>query len=319
MRGRYRGGVPDARQTRITIAVPTFRRPGLLRDLLPLLVAQAQEVEAALGAVVDVLVVDNDSAASARAIVGTVPAVRYVVEPRPGISAARNRAMDESTDSTLLAFLDDDERPEPDWLRELVRTWEGSGAAAVSGRVLAEYAAPPDPWLVAGGFFQRRSLVTGTDIEVAAAGNLLLDLDQIRRSGVRFDDRLGLTGGEDGLFSRSLRARGGRMVWCDESRVVDLVPAERMTRTWVLSRAWSHGNSQTLVDLWLAPAPSWAIRVRSAARGLALAGLGILRWAVGALTLSVGHRARGLRMAARGGGMLAGALGHVHHEYRRDD
>jgi GT2 family glycosyltransferase len=308
---------------RITVAVPTYCRPGDLRAGLPMLLAHAREVGARTAGryAAEVLVVDNDPSGSAAAVVREMgaPEVRYVVEPTPGIAAVRNRAMDEARDARLLAFIDDDERPLPGWLTALVGAWEATGAAAVSGRILAEYTAEPDPWIRAGGFFVRRSMPTGTPIDVAAAGNLLLDLAQVRRVGVRFDPTLGLAGGEDTLFSRSLARAGARMVWCDESAAVDVVPPERMTRGWVLTRAWSHGNAAVLTELRLAEGAAERLRVRGRwlLRGsLRMAG-GAARWGWGQVRRSPRHQARGLRAAWRGAGMVGGCVGLAYEEYAR--
>jgi succinoglycan biosynthesis protein ExoM len=310
--------VPPA-TVRVTIAVPTYRRPDDLRALLPMLGDQAREVSAGGRFAVDVLVVDNDPSGSAATVASLATDVRYVAEPRPGIAAVRNRALDESAGSRLLAFIDDDERPREGWLTYLLATWTDTGAAAVSGRVLAEYAGDLDPWIRAGDFFVRRRLATGTEIDVAATGNLLLDLDQIRATGVRFESALGLGGGEDTLFSRSLARAGGRMVWCDDSAVVDQVPAERMTRSWVLTRAWSHGNGAVLTELRLSAAPQdrLRVRVRGAARGLVRFCGGAARWAWGVVVRSRRHQARGARALVRGAGMLGGAAGLVYQEYAR--
>lgn len=306
---------------RVTVAVPTYRRPADLRALLPLVLAQAGEVCSAPGSRyrADVLVVDNDPDRSAADVVARMPGVRYVAEPTPGIAAVRNRALDEAADARVLAFIDDDERPADGWLAHLLDTWADTGAAAVSGRVLAEYAAELDPWIRAGSFFVRRRMPTGTPIDVAACGNLLLDLDQVRTAGVRFDSSLGLGGGEDTLFSRQLAAAGGRMVWCDESAAVDQVPAERMTRRWVLTRAWSHGNATVVIDLYMTPGrpARLALRLRGIVRGLLRIGGGAARWLWGTGSRSQRHQARGLRTAFRGAGMIGGALGVVYVEYAR--
>jgi succinoglycan biosynthesis protein ExoM len=310
------------RPLRLTVAVPTYRRPDDLRALLPLLLAHAREVGARPGHVVDVLVVDNDPERSGQPVVGgfAAPEVRYVAEPTPGIAAVRNRAMDEAAGARLLAFIDDDERPLESWLAALVDTWTATGAAAVSGRMVAEYAGELDPWIRAGEFFVRRRMPTGTGIDVAAAGNLLLDLEQIRRFGVRFETALGLGGGEDTLFSRALARAGGRMVWCDESAAVDFVPLQRMTRSWVLTRAWSSGNAHVLTGIRLAGGRRERVVVRTngVARGLVRITGGALRWAAGAVLRSDRHRARGLRAVLRGAGMVGGACGVVFVEYARD-
>lgn len=308
---------------RVTVGVPTFRRPDDLAALLPVLLEQAEELTVATGGryVADVLVVDNDPAGSAAGTVAAVgaPLVRYAVEARPGIAAVRNRALDEAAGSQLLAMIDDDELPQPRWLEHLVMAWEETRPAAVAGRVLAAYEGELEPWVAAGDFFLRFTFPTGTEVATAAAGNLLLDLDQVRRAGVRFATDLGLSGGEDNLFSRALVRAGGRIVWCDESVAVDQVPAARMTRRWVLTRSWSHGNASVLTELRLAGGlmERTGIRAQGLARGLARVGGGSVRWALGLIVRSDRHQARGLRTLLRGAGMVSAVLGLVYLEYAR--
>lgn len=309
---------------RVTVAVPTYRRPDRLRALLPLLIEQAREVTASCDGryATGVLVIDNDPAGTAAEVMAEVvdPVLRWVQETTPGIAAVRNRALEESTGADLLAFIDDDERPAPGWLAALLDAWTATGAAAVAGPVHPDFAAELDPWIRAGGFFDPRRLPTGTDIEVAATGNLLLDLRQVRRLGVRFETTLGLAGGEDNLFSRSLARAGGRLIWCDESTAIEHVPTDRMTRRWVLARSWSHGNAAVLTDLRLARSSlsRSALRGRGAARGLLRVAGGAATWCWGGLRASERHRAQGLRILSRGAGMVGGACGIVYQEYARN-
>lgn len=315
--------ISDAGTLRMTIAILTYRRPNDIRVGLPAVVQQVEEVNRdysnALSA--DVVVIDNDAAGSGGQAVAEVGSglVRYVVEPRPGISAGRNRALDEAAESDLLVFIDDDERPQPGWLSNLVDIYFASLPAAVYGRVVAAFEGDLDPWIHSGAFFERFNMPTGTEMSVAAAGNLLLDLRQVRACKVRFSDRFGLSGGEDTLFCRLLSNRGGRIVWCQESVVTDRVPPERMTRRWVLTRSWSHGNSHGLVDIALAA--TWqgraAARVRLFAAGLARVGGGIGRLGVGVIVRSQVHQARGMRTSFRGAGMIWSGLGLMYQEYSR--
>jgi GT2 family glycosyltransferase len=303
----------------VTIGVLTYRRPEDLAALLPLLVAQAGEQLP--GYQVDIVVVDNDPAGSARSVPALGdPRVRYVVEPQPGIAAARNRVLTEAAGSDLLVFIDDDERPHPGWLAHLLATHERTGAALVAGAVVSDFAHEPDAYLRAGDFFRRRRLRTGTPLTVAATNNLLLDLHVVRHLGLRFDPRFGLSGGEDTLFTRRLGRSGAGMVWCDEAVVTDAVPASRLTRSWVLARALSSGNSVARVELALADGWLSRARTRAVVSGAGFPRLvgGAARWGLGAATGSLTHRAKGLRTAARGAGMVLGALGVVHLEYRRE-
>jgi succinoglycan biosynthesis protein ExoM len=304
----------------LVIAVLTFRRPGDIADALPLLVAQA----AGLGVsgpgadlAVSVLVVDNDPERSAEQVVSAFAAtspvpVRYVGEPEPGISAARNRALAEATDRDLLVFVDDDERPSPQWLDSLLSTYAEHGSAAVVGPVVSEFEVEPEPWIRAGEFFTRRRMPTGTAIDVAATNNLLLDLRQVRALGLTFDLSFGIGGGEDTLFTRSLHQGGGRLVWCDEAVVIDVVPRSRITRRWVVHRRFSSGNSWSLTSLALAGSAGRRTRVRlsASARGLLRVAGGAARYLLGVLRRSTRDQASGVKTLARGAGMLAGAWGY---------
>jgi glycosyltransferase involved in cell wall biosynthesis len=305
----------------VTVAILTYLRPSDVSEVIPPILAQAAEVTALGKYEVDVVVIDNDPAGSAGDIVRGfgAPTLRYYVEPRAGVSAARNRALDTARESDFLAFIDDDERPHPRWLQLLLETAENFHATAVAGRVVAEFEGLVDPWIAAGRFFVRHSLPTGTQVVAAGAGNLLLDMRRIRAVGLRFDEKFGSTGGEDTLFTRSLTALGEKMVWCDEAVITDKVPAGRMTRRWVLSRAWSHGNTATLVDLELAAKGTRRSvqRVRSMIRGVIRIVCGLARFLLGVIIGSQWHQARGLRAAWRGGGMSSGAVGIVFHEYAR--
>ena len=269
----------------------------------------------------DVLVIDNDPNESARDIVLSFSAanLRYVAEPVAGISAARNRALVESENVDILIFIDDDERPQPGWLNALIGTYEQTRAAAVAGAVISEFVGELDPWVRAGQFFVRRRLRTGTPITLAATNNLLLDLRQIRSMGVTFNEEFGQSGGSDTLFSRQLTLSGGVMVWCDDAVVIDMVPSDRMTRSWVLRRAFRAGNTWARTSIYLASTRAEKLVARLKLLGEAAprtsAGLVRILWGFG--SLSPRHQARGARTLARGAGMAAGSLGFTFQEYKR--
>ncbi|MEZ0164112.1 glycosyltransferase family 2 protein [Kineococcus sp. LSe6-4] len=326
------GGGAAAGDLRVVVAVLTYRRPDDLAALLPRLRAQA----AASRPPAEVLVVDNDPAAGARELVERVAAtpgapLRHVHEARPGIAAARNRALAHADRPTgpgagpadLLVFLDDDERPADGWLDALLAEHRRSGAAGVVGPVVSRFQTPLDPWITAGGFFERRRLPTGTPVQVAATNNLLLDLRALRAAGVdlpaAFDERFGLSGGSDTLFTRSLTTAGLRLLWCDEALVTDVVPAARASREWVLRRALRSGNSWSRTSLALAGGPGdrWRARVRLTAAGALRAAAGGAGAAAGRLLGRPRWHARGARAAARGLGMAGGAWGWTYAEYAR--
>ena len=301
----------------LVVAVLTYRRPADIALALPRLIEQVKSV----GDGARVLVIDNDPAASARELVEGLDSVvvSYAHEATAGIAAARNRALSESVSDRLLVFIDDDETPSADWLASLLGTYEASGAAAVVGPVVSQYAEQPEPWISEGQFFRRRRLPTGTALTVAATNNLLLDLEQIRRLNLSFDERFGLSGGSDTLFTRSLVQLGGRMVWCDEAVVYDQVPESRLSKDWVLRRALRSGNSAVRVDVELSTGLSGKIRARSSglARGSVRMAAGVIKLGAGSVAGSLALRAQGSRTVARGAGMASAAFGYVYSEYRR--
>lgn len=301
----------------VLVAMLTYRRPDDLPAAVRAVEGQLDDIDADAW----LLVVDNDPEASAMPMAAHHdPArVRFVHEPEPGIAAGRNRALDESGDADALVFIDDDERPQPGWLRELVAAWVRTGATAVVGPVISTFPQEPEPWIAEGGFFERRRLPTGTEVTVAATNNLLLDLGQLRALGLRFDRALGISGAEDTMLTRRIHAGGGRMVWCDEAPVLDVVPMARLNRRWVLQKAFRMGNSWSVVALRLEDRLLAMLgqRLLLTGRGLIRVAGGTARMLVGVVTRSVGHRARGARTLARGLGMTTGAWGYVYAEYRR--
>ena len=243
----------------------------------------------------------------------------YVIERTPGIAAVRNRALDESPDADAVVFLDDDELPEPDWLRNLVEMHRTTKAHAVAGRVITRFPDDVEPWVAA----QRGVHPTGARARpVDARGRHeqpAADLTQIRPLALRFDERFGLTGGSDSMFTRALTARGGTIRWAENAVVLEQEEAARFTRSWVLMRAFRFGNTAARVDIALAGSAGAraGVRVRTSARGAARVAGGSARCAWGVLTRSLPRRARGLRTAYRGAGMIAASIGYAHDEYGR--
>jgi glycosyltransferase involved in cell wall biosynthesis len=296
----------------------TYRRPRDLADALPQLVAHVEALPDT-----ELLVVDNDVDPTALDVVAPwieAHPVRYVHEPRPGIAAARNRGLDEAYLSDLVAFIDDDERPRDGWLAALVDTFDRERCFGVAGPVVSVFAARPDAWILAGRFFERLRHRTGSQLDVVATNNLLVDARVARRWGLRFDEAFGLTGGSDTVFALEARRRGARFVWCDEAVVDDVVPAQRATRAWVLRRAFRMGNTGSRARVYVTRGPVERARARAAAAAAGLARVwgGIAVTMVGVVTGSLGRRARGVRTVSRGAGMVSGAVGYVFAEYARE-
>jgi glycosyltransferase involved in cell wall biosynthesis len=120
----------------LTVVVCTRNRPvKLARCIESLLHMRAGYPQ--LAGRVDILVVDNaPSDTSTSSVVARFPEVHYVVERKPGLDFARNRAIHEG-DGELLAFVDDDAVVDNAWLEGLSHAWAANpDAAAFTGPVL---------------------------------------------------------------------------------------------------------------------------------------------------------------------------------------
>lgn len=299
------------------VAVLTYRRAQLLPDLLADLVAQAATITPPAG----VLVVDNDPAASAADVVRSWVdhGVRYVHEPRPGISAARNRALDEAHGADVLVFFDDDERPSPEWLARITGAWRAWGCAAVAAPVASLLPESVDPWIIGSGVFDRPRRPTGSSVAGAGAGNLLLDLQRVQALNLRFDERLGLLGGEDTLFTHALVRAGEEIRWCDEADAVEPVPADRLSRRWVLRRCFRSGSSWSRAELQLETRTSGRLRLRLSVLVKAAARLPVTgcSWLVAVVLGRQLEQGRAAATLASYAGLVTGSFGYVVGEYAR--
>lgn len=119
----------DDTKPTVSLVVCTRNRPAQLRDCL-------QAVARLVPPADEVLVVDNTDGDAETKLAAAQYGARYVIEPAPGLSRARNRGMRESQ-FDVVAFLDDDAVPSANWLGRIVGPFADRRVAAVTGETLA--------------------------------------------------------------------------------------------------------------------------------------------------------------------------------------
>jgi GT2 family glycosyltransferase len=153
----------------------------------------------------EIVVVDNGPDAATRAVVERVAGAVYVVETRPGLSAARNAGIRRAQGS-VLAFTDDDALVQPTWLERLCAGFEERRVLAVTGLVLPASLESPAQRLFEKGLgglgrgfhdrsfgraFLERTKQYGTPVWNLGAGvNLAVRREAFDLVGL-FDERLG--------------------------------------------------------------------------------------------------------------------------------
>jgi glycosyltransferase involved in cell wall biosynthesis len=283
---------------RISVVMPTFRRPDSLMRAARSVFAQAG-VDG-----IELICVDNSPEGSAldafRALETEAPIrFRWLHEPRPGVAYARNAALPYAR-GELIAWLDDDEEAPPHWLAALIAVRRDTGAQAVFGPVRAS---APD----AGAhraFFENLYSRNGPDTSGASPksygiGNSLtprLMFDEPQP----FDPAANETGGEDDALFAAWREAGAEFAWAAQACVTEHVGAERTRLAHGLKRAFAYGQGPCET--------AWAARdFVSLARHMLVGAAQALAYGVLTALIVIVSRAKALLMldrAARGAGKV---------------
>jgi succinoglycan biosynthesis protein ExoM len=240
--------VSGCREMETSVCIATFKRPAGLRRLLSSIEGQRGELPS-----FEVVVVDNDPNGSAadvcREFTGRLT-IRYVVEPVPGVSSARNRAV-ASGIGRYLAFIDDDEEASPSWLEMLHAQAVRLDADVVIGAVLLRFETPPAAWIRNCGRFDKALPADGEKVplHMTRIGNCYIRRAVLPTQQAPFDLELGFLGGEDTELFNQLIKRGAKIVAAPRAIVSEDYPASRTTARWAILRSFRIGGATAYI-LW---------------------------------------------------------------------
>ncbi len=240
--------ISDPTHSSLAVCICTFNRPdGLLRLLRGL----DQQVFCAVPRpAVCLIVVDNSSHADAAEFCRSYQSIwplHYLHQPQPGISHARNSALNAVPKGTdFIAMIDDDEVPAPDWLDRLLDTQARSGADIVVGPAFPVFPQGTPDWVSDCGFFikprKAHKLRELHPQPPAATCNVLVRASLLGSSGLSFDQALAFSGGEDTLLFQTLRQRGYRFTWSAQAHVSEWIPLERATLPYMWRESYRRGS-----------------------------------------------------------------------------
>ena len=229
----------------LAVCLATYRRPAMFDRLLDSFTSLIRPD----GCDLELRIVDNDAEGSAQASVdairdrlGAFGQVRYEIEPQQNIAAARNRGLAMGP-ADLIAFVDDDEVVPADWLVQLVRSIDATGADAVFGPVQRRCPRGASRWMRRSGFLDKS--VPSNDGPMSWAGtrtsNTLVLGQWFYEKNYRFDHSFGRSGGSDtDLFTR-MAAQGGRYAASTRASVWEDIEPERANFRWLWKREYRNG------------------------------------------------------------------------------
>lgn len=242
------------RRCDVSVVISTYNRAGELAGALESILSQETD-----GVEYEVILVDNNSSDDTRAVANALAAryperLRYVFEPRQGLSYGRNTGIAGSR-APVIAFTDDDVRVAPDWVARIAAVFrERPDIAYVGGKVLPRWSTPPPRWLV-NHHWSPLALIDYADeyIESSASrpvcfvgANLAFRRDVFDRVGLfnpdlgRVKDSIGST--EDHDLQLRLWRAGLKGLYQPDLIVTAEVSPDRLTKRY--HRRWHRGHGR---------------------------------------------------------------------------
>lgn len=231
----------------VSVVVLSYDRVHLLERTL----TTCLRPEIAEGVPFEIIVVDNHPDRLAEGLVsrlaGEGAPIRYFADPRRNVSIVRNIGIKAAV-GTYVAFIDDDEAPDPKWLSELHACLERTGADAAFGpkhpvfeaghppdwdpqgwRYTLDFREPADTPLHLFGRLRKKGKGLGSG---NAAFRVSTCLDTAEPFSVAFGDG----NGEDTHLLFRLALAGKRFVWCPTAMVREFIETDRTKPSYMITR-----------------------------------------------------------------------------------
>lgn len=230
----------------------------------------------------NLLVVDNGSQDHTQRVIAQYSSrlkLRSVIEPRAGLSNARNCGVAAAA-GDYLVWTDDDVTVDPGWLQayvEAFRRWPD--AALFGGTIIPELEPPTPPWIaesvpVLGGMLALRDFGDmALPLNVVAGllpfgANYAIRLQDQRR--FPYDPSLGYAPGQRRMDEETqmfvqLLGSGAHGIWVPRARVTHRISPQRQNMAYILRYYMTHGETQAALEPrrpvpFLFGAPRWLWR-----------------------------------------------------------
>ena len=241
---------------KITAIICTHNRSDVLPKAIESLLSQSISKDQ-----YEILVIDNASTDNTNELCkkyATYGNFRYVFEPVPGLSTARNTGMAEAK-GQYVAYMDDDAIASDHWLETLLSGFETvtPSPASVGGKIEPIWEAPKPDWLpdqkkpyltildygVKPVFLTYPKILYGTNMAftkeaLVGIGGFRTDVGRVKHC---------LLSGEEMEVYRQLAEKELPVYYLPSASVRHLVPKNRLTKKWLYTRHYWQGRSEVLV------------------------------------------------------------------------
>lgn len=180
--------------------------------------------------------------------------IRLVDEPQQGLSFARNRGIAESK-GEIVAFIDDDETINEEFVAAYIDLFENHGAFAAAGAVKVCYESGRPAWMshytekmIGNPIDLGKEVITITSTITPAGGNMAFNREIFNLCGA-FDTHLGrkgsdmLGGEENDIFDR-MRNLGERVFYAPNAIVYHHISEKKLTKEYFDKVANGIGRSK---------------------------------------------------------------------------
>ena len=237
--------------------------------------------------------------------------IKYFLEPKLGISTARNRAIKESRRCDFIVFVDDDQRVKNDWLIELIKCQREFDADAVYGLTPPIFKMKVPEHIM--NFFEKQEKPYGKELRCAATGCLLLKNSFLSENNLMFDERLNFLGGEDVYLTRKMVMYGAKLINNSRAIAYECIPQERASIKYIMKRSFRDSVTYITVSKYLKVEKMVFIREMLLAFIKIPSGLFIL---VPYYLFSIKNKLKGIIMVSRNIGVIYSLCGKTVSFYK---
>ena len=167
-----------------------------------------------------------------------------------GIAAARNSLLKKCLElkPDYIAFIDDDEYPDKNWIKNYYEYIKTSNADILAGPVISKFVDSNLKETKVPNYIYKNKLFnlhqkrnSGEPYSTCATSNVFLKTSILKNSSHKFDENFKQMSGEDIDFFARLTKIGHKLLWCKEARVYEHVTPDRCSLKYILKRQFNNG------------------------------------------------------------------------------